>query len=138
MTRWDKDKVKVLINETKVWADSHEETGYYWINNNETEEKVPVHYLTTSTVKSLLDDLKQKLLKDDDPFSHPEKLRECPHCHSKEVEIKASEGNACNWPASAYVECNGCGLRSKEYDGADETDVDGAVLRATVAWNRRL
>lgn len=134
MTPRDKDKIRILINEAMVWADSHEEitTGL-----DDDCEEIPFHCLGIPTVKMLLELLKQKLLTDDDPFSHPDRLRECPHCHSRNVEVKASEGSRGNWPASAYVECGECGLRSREYDGADDTDVAGAVLRATVAWNRR-
>lgn len=134
MTRRDMDKVKVLINEAKVWCDSHEEIAT--VLDDDCEE-IPFHCLGLSTVKWILEDLKQKLLTDDDPFSHPDKLRECPHCHSQKVRVKATEGSEGNWPASAYIECKDCELRSREYDGADHTDIEGAILKATVAWNRR-
>ena len=63
MTARDKDKIKVLIAEAKVWADSHKETDYIQFGENIYE----LIHLPITTVKMLLDQLKEKLLKDDDP-----------------------------------------------------------------------
>lgn len=64
MTARDKDKIKVLINEAKVWADSHKD--YLTGLDNDCEE-VSIQCLTIEEVKRLLENLKIKLLKEDEP-----------------------------------------------------------------------
>lgn len=134
MTTRDKDKINVLINEAKVWADSHTEKVY---GTEYGEEKV-FQFLETHQVKMLLDQLKEKLLKDDDISENKNHLRECPCCHSHKVEPHVNPGSWGYYPASAYIECNDCGTRSKDYDGKDDCDQEGAILKATLAWNRRI
>lgn len=62
MTQRDKDKIRVLVAEAKVWADSHEEIAT--VLDDDCEE-IPFHCLEIKTVKMLLDQLKEKLLKED-------------------------------------------------------------------------
>ena len=66
MNSRDKDKIKVLISEAKVWADSNKD--YLTGLDNDCEE-INVECLTLPTVKMLLENLKIKLLKDDEPES---------------------------------------------------------------------
>ena len=66
MNARDKDKIKVLISEAKVWADSHKD--YLTGLDNDCEE-ISVECLTLEEVKRLLENLKIKLLKDDEPES---------------------------------------------------------------------
>ena len=137
MNARDKDKIKVLINEAKVWCDTNEEIAT--VLDDDCEE-IPFHCLEIKTVKMLLDQLKEKLLKDDitdEVETNSNHLRECPSCHSKNVEAIVEPGSWGYYPASAYIECHDCGLRSREYDGKDDCDKEGAILKATVAWNRR-
>ena len=134
MTQRDKDKIRVLIAEAKVWADSNEDVTY---GLDDDGEEVNVYCLETKTVKMLLDQLKEKLLKDDDPNEGCDHLRECPCCHGHNVEAHSNPGDWGYYPASAYIECKDCGTRSREYDGKDDTDQKGAILKATIAWNRR-
>ena len=64
MTTRDREKIRILINEAKVWADSNKDflTGL----DNDCEE-VSIPCLTIEEVKRLLENLKFKLLKEDDP-----------------------------------------------------------------------
>ena len=137
MTQRDKAKINILINEAKVWCDSHEEIST--VLDDDCEE-IPFHCLEVKTVKMLLDQLKEKLLKDDitdEEPRNPYHLRACPHCHGKNVEPRGSRGDSGYYPASAYIECLDCGLKSGEFDGKDDADVEGAILKASVAWNHR-
>lgn len=63
MTQRDKDKVKILINEAKVWADSHKD---YLTGLDDDCEEISVECLTLEEVKRLLENLKMKLLKEDE------------------------------------------------------------------------
>lgn len=134
MTQRDKDQVKVLINEAKVWAESNKD--YLTGLDNDCEE-ISIPCLTIEEVKRLLENLKLKLLKDDDPNEGCDHLKECPCCHGHNVEAHSNPGDWGYYPASAYIECKDCGTRSREYDGKDDTDQKGAILKATIAWNRR-
>ena len=64
MNARDKDKVNVLISEAKVWADSHKD---YLTGLDADCEEISIPCLTIEEVKRLLENLKLKLLKDDDP-----------------------------------------------------------------------
>ena len=135
MNNRDKDKVKVLVNEAKVWADSHKD---YLTGLDDDCEEISIPCLTIEEVKRLLENLKIKLLKDDitDAFDGIENhLRECPYCRGHNSKVRLCPGDGEYYPASAYVECLDCGTRGREFDG---NDIDDIVLRATVAWNRRL
>ena len=59
MTYNNKDKLRVLIAEAKVWADSHRET---LVRYDADGEEATTDYLTISTVKWILDDIKEKFL----------------------------------------------------------------------------
>lgn len=135
MTTRDKDKITTLITEAKVWVDSNKD---YLTGLDGDCEEVSIPCLTIEEVKRLLENLKQKLLKDDDISENKNHLRECPCCHSHKVEPHVSPGSWGYYPASAWIECNECGTRSKEYDGKDDCDQEGAILKATLAWNRRI
>lgn len=63
MTTRDKEKINILINEAKEWADENKD--YLTGLDNDCEE-VSVPCLTIEEVKRLLENLKLKLLKDDD------------------------------------------------------------------------
>ena len=137
MTTRDKDKVKVLINEAKVWVDSHSDNTGYWYTDDKGRQ-VPARYLTTEAIKRMLENLKIQLLKDDitDEFDGIENhLRECPYCKGNNSKVHINPGDGKYYPASAYVECLDCGTRGREFEG---NNIDDIVLRATVAWNRRL
>ena len=66
MNARDKEKIKVLINEAKTWADSNKD--YLTGLDNDCEE-ISIACLTIEEVKRLLENLKLKLLKDDEPES---------------------------------------------------------------------
>lgn len=135
MTQRDKDKIRVLFAETMVLADSHKD---YLTGLDDDCEEISIPCLTIEEVKRLLENLKIKLLKDDvtDEFGGIENhLRECPHCRGHNSKVRLCPGDGEYYPASAYVECLDCGTRGREFDG---NDIDDIVLRATVAWNRRL
>ena len=66
MTQRDKDKVKILINEAKVWADRQKD---YLTGLDDDCEEISVECLTLEEVKRLLENLKMKLLKEDEPES---------------------------------------------------------------------
>lgn len=134
MTQRDKDKIKVLINEAKVWADSNKD---YLTGLDGDCEEISVECLTLEEVKRLLENLKLKLLKDDDPNEDPSKPMICPVCGSRNVEPVIKRGSWGYYPASAHIECNDCGTRSREYDGKDDCDEEGAIKKATAAWNNR-
>ena len=134
MNARDKAKVSILINEAKVWADSNKD--YLTGLDNDCEE-ISIPCLTIEEVKRLLDNLKEKLLKDDDPNEDNSHLRECPCCHGHRVEVHVNPGDWGYYPCSAYIECKDCGTRSREFDGKDDCDQKDAILKATVAWNRR-
>ena len=133
MNARDKDKIVILINEAMVQADTDKEilTGL----DGDCEE-INVPCLTIPQVKMLLENLKLKLLKDDDPNEDPDKPRICPVCGSKKVQPMISPGSWGYYPASAHIECLDCGTRSKEYDGKDDCDQKGAIKKATRAWNK--
>lgn len=61
MNARDKDKIKVLISEAKVWA---EENKDYLTGLDDDCEEISIPCLTIKEVKRLLDDLKFKLLKE--------------------------------------------------------------------------
>ena len=132
MTQRDKDKVKVLISEAMVWADTNKD--YLTGLDNDCEE-ISVECLTLPMVKTLLENLKLKLLKDDDPSQDDGKPQMCPVCGSRKVEPIVEAGSWGYYPASAHIECLNCGTRSKEYDGKDDCDREGAIRKATKAWN---
>lgn len=134
MTTRDKDKVRVLISEAKVWADSNKD--YLTGLDNDCEE-ISIPCLTIEEVKRLLENLKLKLLKDDDPNEGCNHLRECPCCHGHNVQAHVNHGDWGYYPASAYIECKDCGTKSREFDGKDDCDEEGAIKKATIAWNRR-
>lgn len=134
MTQRDKDKINVLINEAKVWADSNND---YLTGLDDDCEEISVECLTMKNVKRLLENLKLKLLKDDDPNEDNSKFKECPVCGSRKVEPHVSPGSWGYYPASAWIECKDCGTRSREYDGKDDCDEEGAIKKATLSWNRR-
>ena len=134
MTQRDKDKINVLINEAKVWADSNKD---YLTGLDGDCEEISVECLTIEEVKRLLENLKMKLLKDDDPNEDNSKFKECPVCGSHKVEPHVSPGSWGYYPASAWIECKECGTRSQEFDGKDDCDEEGAIKKATLAWNRR-
>ena len=62
-----------------------------------------------------------------------EKLKPCPHCGSKEVEVVTGFSDY-----DFYVECGNCGCRSQTYinlgDKTDEECIDLAIN----SWNRRV
>lgn len=60
----------------------------------------------------------------------------CPVCGSHKVEPHVSPGSWGYYPASAWIECKECGTRSREFDGKDDCDKQGAILKATKAWNK--
>ena len=66
MNARDKDKIKVLISEAKVWA---EENKDYLTGLDDDCEEISIPCLTIEEVKRLLENLKIKLLKDDEPES---------------------------------------------------------------------
>lgn len=134
MTKKEKNRIGLLINEAKIWAESNKD--YLTGLDNDCEE-ITVECLTIEEVQRILDTLKEELLKEDEIKDNPEHLRECPYCHSKNVASHVTPGDWGYYPASAYIECNNCGTRSKEYEGSDDLDEKGAILKATVAWNRR-
>jgi hypothetical protein len=68
MTTRDMDKIKVLISEAKIWVDSNSSNTGYWYTDDEGRQ-VPARYLTTEAIKRMLENLKLKLLKDDEPES---------------------------------------------------------------------
>lgn len=136
MTSRDKDKINILFNEAIVEADTRKDilTGL----DGDCEE-VNVECLTIPEVKMLLEQLRYKLLKDDDPNADDgNHLRDCPCCHSKNVHAHVNPGSWGYYPASAWIECKECGTRSREYDGKDDCDQKGAILKATLAWNKRI
>lgn len=132
MNARDKDKIKVLFSEAKVWVDSN--TDYLTDLDDDCEE-ISVACLTIEEVKRLLDNLKAKLLKDDDPNEDNSKLKECPVCGSQKVEPVVKPGSWGYYPASAHIECKDCGTKSREFDGKDDCDDEGAIRKATMAWN---
>ena len=83
MTARDKAKINILINESKVWAESNKD--YLTGLDNDCEE-ISIPCLTIEEVKRLLDNLKAKLLKDDDPNEDDSKPHICPVCGSQKVE----------------------------------------------------
>ena len=64
MTTRDKEKIRVLISEAKVWADSNKD---YLTGLDADCEEVSIPCLTIEEVNRLLENLKFKLLKEDDP-----------------------------------------------------------------------
>jgi len=64
MTQRDKEKVRILINEAKVWADSNKD---YLTGLDDDCEEISIPCLTIEEVKMLLNQLKEKLLKEDEP-----------------------------------------------------------------------
>lgn len=133
MTQRDKDKINILINVAKAWADSNKD---YLTGLDDDCEEVNVECLTIEEVKRLLDNIKEKMLKDDDPNEDSSKPRICPVCGSRKVEPVVKPGSWGYYPASAHIECRDCGLRSKEFDGKDDCDDEGAITKATKAWNK--
>lgn len=133
MTTRDKDKIKILISEAMVWADSNKD---YLTGLDGDCEEITVECLTIPMVKMLLENLKLKLLKDDDPNEDPSKPRICPVCGSRKVEAVVEPGSWGYYPASAHIECKECGARSREFDGKDDCDKEGAIKKATQAWNK--
>lgn len=134
MNARDKGKIKVLFSEAKVWVDSN--TDYLTGLDNDCEE-ISVACLTVEEVKRLLDNLKAKLLKDYDQNEDPNKPKVCPVCGSSKVKPVVKPGSWGYYPASAWIECKECGTRSREFDGKDDCDQEGAIKKATIAWNRR-
>lgn len=133
MTQRDKAKINILINEAKVWADSNKD--YLTGLDNDCEE-ISIECLTLEEVKRLLENLKIKLLKDDDPNEDDSKPHICPVCGSQKVEPVVKPGSWGYYPASAHIECKECGTRSREFDGKDDCDKEGAIKKATKAWNK--
>ena len=135
MNARDKAKVSILINEAKVWAESNKD--YLTGLDNDCEE-ISVECLTLKEVKRLLENLKAKLLKEDDDDSDedPSKPKICPVCGSKNVQPVVKPGSWGYYPTSAHIECFNCGTRSKEFDGKDDCDQAGAIQKAMKAWNR--
>lgn len=133
MNARDKDKIKVLFAETMALADSNKE---YLTGLDGDCEEVSIACLPIPEIKMLLEQLKTKLLKDDDPNEDQDKPRICPVCGSKKVEPVVKPGSWGYYPASAHIECLDCGTRSKEYDGKDDCDQKGAIKKATRAWNK--
>ena len=133
MTTRDKDKIRVLISEAKVWADSHKD---YLTGLDDDCEEISIECLTLEEVKRLLENLKLKLLKDDDPNEDDSKPHICPVCGSRNVAPVVKPGAWGYYPTSAHIECGDCGLRSKEFDGKDDCDQEGAIKKATRAWNK--
>ena len=134
MTQRDKAKINILINEAKVWADSNKD---YLTGLDGDCEEISVECLTLAEVKRLLENLKLRLLKDDDPNEDDSKPHICPVCGSQKVEPVVKPGSWGYYPASAHIECKDCGTRSREYDGKDDCDKEGAIKKATAAWNNR-
>ena len=137
MTARDKDKVRILINEAMAWADNEHEV-LFGLDGDCEEINIPA--LTIPQVKMLLEQLKTRLLKDDESPSQNDAqrhLRECPNCHGKKVLPVVKHGDWGYYPASAYIECEDCGLKSKEFEGKDDSDESGALRKAILAWNRR-
>lgn len=64
MTQRDKEKICILVNEAKAWADSHKD---YLTGLDDDCEEISIPCLTIKEVKMLLDQLKEKLLKEDEP-----------------------------------------------------------------------
>ncbi len=74
MTQQDKDKINILINEANVWAESNKD--YLTGLDNDCEE-ISIPCLTIEEVKRLLENLKLKLLNDDDCNEDSSKLKKC-------------------------------------------------------------
>lgn len=72
MTQRDKDKVKILISEAMVWVDTNKD---YLTGLDGDCEEISVECLTLEEVKRLLENLKLKLLKDDDPNEDNSRFR---------------------------------------------------------------
>lgn len=64
MTQRDKDKIRVLFAEAMVLADTKKD---YLTDLDDDCEEISVECLTLEEVKRLLENLKIKLLKDDEP-----------------------------------------------------------------------
>lgn len=132
MNARDKIRIKLAIDEARRW--SEENTDYLTGLDNDCEE-ISVECLTMEDVKRLLENLKDKLLKDDDPNEDPSKPRICPVCGSRKVEPVVKPGSWGYYPTSAHIECKECGTRTKEFDGKDDCDREGAIKKAIRAWN---
>ena len=132
MTTRDKEKIRVLFAETMVLVDTEKD---YLTGLDGDCEEITVECLTIPMVKMMLENLKLKLLKDDDPNEDSSKPHICPVCGSRKVEPVVEPGSWGYYPASAHIECKECGTMSRDFDGKDDCDKEGAIKKATRAWN---
>ena len=133
MTQRDKNRIASLIDQAV--ANAKDESDYLTGLDNDCEE-VSVECVTMEAFLRLMDGLKAQLLEEGDEGDKDGKLKVCPVCGSPLVEAVVKPGSWGYYPVSAHIECKACGTRSREYDGKDDCDRDGAILKATKAWNR--